>query len=89
LLELDIGEAEAIALAVERKSDILLIDEQKGRKVASRLGLDRIGILGILIQAKNKGFIIEVKPIMDDLRIQAGFWIKNDLYNYVLQEAGE
>ena len=89
LLELDIGEAEAIALAVEKKSDILLIDERRGDKVASRFGLNRIGILGILIEAKNKGFIAKVKPIMDDLRIQAGFWIRDDLYDYVLNIVGE
>ena len=89
LLELDIGEAEAIALAIEKKSDILLIDERRGDKVASRFGLNRIGILGILIEAKNKGFITKVKPIMDDLRIQAGFWIRDDLYDYVLNIVGE
>jgi predicted nucleic acid-binding protein len=89
LLELDIGEAEAIALAVEKKSDILLIDERRGDKVASRFGLNRTGVLGVLIEAKQKGFITEVRPIMDDLRIQAGFWIRDDLYDYVLTIVAE
>lgn len=37
LLELDIGEAEAIALAIEMKGELLLLDERFARKIASRL----------------------------------------------------
>lgn len=88
-LELDIGEAEAIALATALKADLLLLDERKGRLVASRLGLKFIGLLGILIEAKHKGLIVEVKPIMDDLITKAGFWISQQLYQHVLQVVGE
>ena len=88
-LELDSGEAEAIALAVSLKADLLLLDERKGRVVASRLGLNYIGLLGVLIEAKNQHLINEVKPVMDDLIGKAGFWISQQLYHYVLQVAGE
>ncbi|MGA1825192.1 MAG: DUF3368 domain-containing protein [bacterium] len=89
LLELDLGEAAAISLAIERQADIILLDEIKGRKIASRLGLKYIGLLGILIEGKRRGFIDTVKPILDQLITGAGFWIAKNLYNRVIQEVNE
>jgi len=45
--------------------------------------------LGVLVEAKRKGFIVAVKPILDDLITRAGFWVGRDLYDRVLVEAGE
>mgnify|MGYP001148757337 CR=1 FL=1 len=89
LLELDEGEAEAVVLAMEIQADLLLLDERRGRKAASRWGLKLIGLLGILIEAKRRGFIGAVRPILDDLITKAGFWISRQLYARVLQEAEE
>jgi predicted nucleic acid-binding protein len=83
--ELDIGEAEAIALAVEIQADQVLIDERRGRLVAARLNLRYTGILGILVEAKSKGLIAEVKPLLDALIYEAGFWVAEPLRNSVLR----
>jgi predicted nucleic acid-binding protein len=88
-LELDKGEAESLALAVELSADLVIIDERRGRQVASRLGLNRIGILGILLVAKNRGLITAIRPILDSLRQKAGFWLAEDLYNQTLRLANE
>lgn len=52
--ELDIGESEAIILALENNIDTILMDENKGRKIAISKGLHPIGTIGVLIQAKKQ-----------------------------------
>jgi predicted nucleic acid-binding protein len=88
-LELDPGEAEAIALTIELQADLLLLDERRGRVVALRLGLKFVGLLGTLIEAKQHGLVPAVKPVLDDLMTKAGFWISRELYDRVVQAAGE
>lgn len=87
--ELDPGEAEAIALAVELNADRLLMDERLGRAAAMRVGLQVTGVLGILIAAKRNNLIQDVKPLLDALIEQVGFWIDVRLYAEVLQAVGE
>lgn len=86
--ELDVGEAEAIALALEIEAQVL-IDERRGRIVAERLNLRYTGILGILVEAKHQELIAAVKPLLDALISQAGFWVATDLYDRVLQLVDE
>ncbi len=86
---LDKGETEAITLALNLKAQYLLIDELQGRNVAKTLGLNVTGTLGILLKAKQKGNIQLVKPLIDHLKNQAGFWIDDSLYQLVLKQAGE
>ena len=87
--ELDDGEAEAIALAIELNANRLLIDERRGRIVASRLGVKFTGVLGILIVAKHQGLISAVKPVVDDLIRTAEFRVAESLYFRILQDVGE
>ena len=88
-IELDRGEAEAIALAIELNADLLLIDEKIGRSVATRFDPKFIGLLGTIIEAKSKGLVESVKPILNDLQTKAGFWISRKLYENVLKYAKE
>jgi uncharacterized protein len=88
-MELDPGEAEAVVLALEIGADQVLIDEHRGRVIAARLKLNYTGILGILLEAKRRGLIVAVKPLLDALIHQAGFWVADALYNRVIELAGE
>lgn len=88
-VELDHGEAEAIACTIELNAELLLIDERLGRAIARRLDRRVIGLLGILIEAKGRGLAPAVKPLLDSLITRAGFWVTKDLYARVLQAAGE
>ncbi len=88
MIDLDLGEAESIALAVEKRASYLIIDELKGRKIANDLGLRVVGILGIIIKAKTDGRIPLVGPLIDELRLH-GFRLKDNLVKDVLKRLGE
>ena len=87
--ELDDGEAEAIALALERCADLLLMDESEGRRIAALYGVATTGTLGLLIRAKQTGKLPALKPELDALRHHGHFWIKRSLYTDALRAVGE
>jgi predicted nucleic acid-binding protein len=89
LNDLDGGEAEAIALAVELKAEYLLMDETKGRQIAENFNIKVTGILGILIKAKEEGLITELKPYLQRLVDEAGFWLNPKLIVKILEIVNE
>ena len=86
---LDAGEAAALSLAVEIHADAVLVDERRGYQVARQLGLRAFGVAGILLRAKSAGKLPAVKPVLDSLQREAGFWIADSLRQQVLKLAGE
>jgi len=87
--DLDRGEAESIALALELGADLVLLDEKEGRHAAQRLGLRVVGIVGVLLDAKAHGMINGVKSHLDALRHTVGFYLSESLYQATLKRAGE
>ncbi len=68
---------------------MVIMDERDGRHAAERLGLNTIGVIGILMQAKAQGKISDLRPHQDALRNVAGFYIGEQLYHHALKIAGE
>jgi predicted nucleic acid-binding protein len=87
--DLDVGEAEVIALAVERTAGLILVDETEARRVADLYGIPKTGIIGLLLRAKHEKVIEFLKPELDRLVYQSGFWISHDLYQQTLEAVEE
>ncbi len=87
-MQVDIGEASAIALALETADNIVILDDWKARKVAERLGLSVTGTLGVIIKARNTGIIPSIKPYLDKIR-ETNFRISEELEQIALKEANE
>ncbi|MCB0161647.1 MAG: DUF3368 domain-containing protein [Caldilineaceae bacterium] len=88
LIDLDPGEAEVLALALERKADLVILDERLGRGYARRLGLALTGVLGVLLRAQQEGYLDALEPEIMRLK-QAGIRLGDDLVARVLQMSGE
>jgi len=87
--DLDDGESEVIALAIEQRAALMLLDESDARRIADLYGLSSTGIIGLLIRAKQEGHIDSLKPELDRLLHQGGFWIAASLYDQALNAVGE
>ena len=87
--DLDYGEAQAIALAVEETPDVIVLDESEARNLADTFSLRKTGVIGLLMRAKHEGRIASLKSELDRLRDEAGFWIHDDLYRQTLAAVGE
>lgn len=83
------GEVEVMILAQEEpKADLVILDDNTAKKTARFLELTVTGTLGILVKAKQLKLIEKIKPLMDAL-IGNGFFVAQNVYNMVLEQAGE
>ena len=57
--------------------------------MATRLGLNVVGVLGVLVEAKHKALVPHLKPLLDALITRAGFWVSPQLYERVLHAVRE
>lgn len=85
----DLGEAEAITLATELHADHLLIDERKGRRLALQERLPIVGLLGVVLMAKNCSLIVSARQLLDRLDNEAGIYLSNEIREKALKTVGE
>jgi hypothetical protein len=68
---------------------LLIIDDSSGRRIATTLGLRCTGTVGLLVASKRAGHLVRIAPLLEDLRVQARFWISDDVIRRALDMAGE
>ena len=66
--QIDKGEPSGIALALEIPEAIIILDDNKARKIATKLSLKVTGTLGVIINAKKRGFIDDAIKILEDIK---------------------
>jgi predicted nucleic acid-binding protein len=84
-VDLDQGEASALALAKSQKNALLIIDERRGRKLAKQTGIEVIGLLGVVVKASLTGKIDDGMEVLSLLR-RNGFRISDKLMQQAQQK---
>jgi predicted nucleic acid-binding protein len=83
------GETQAILLASSLPGSLSILDETGGRRVAARLGVNVIGVVGILVLARQRGLVPNLAPELQQLRGPGGFRMSAQVYQLALRLAGE
>jgi len=88
IADLGPGESEVLTLALEIPDSLMVLDERLARRIAELRGLKFTGTAGVILKAKQKGYITSVSSILDNL-VNLGFRISKNLRNDILRLAGE
>ncbi len=87
--ELGRGKAYAIALSLELKADVLLINDKKAKEIAEKKGIKTRWNTEVLLDALEQKLIknySEFEKLLNRL-IEVGFWIEKREYEKVILKA--
>lgn len=87
-LQIDKGESSAIALALEMPDSMLILDDNKARKIANQLELAYTGTIGVIVKAKLLGLITSIKPIIAKIK-QTDFRLTTEIELQAIIQAKE
>ena len=82
------GEKEVLALAIEIPDFLALLDDGLARRYANLLGIKLTGTMGILLKAKQNGYLQRIEPILNQLELLK-FRLDATTRTSVLKLAGE
>ena len=86
--DLDKGEASLINNVIKYKNSLLIIDDAKARRLAKKLNLNFTGTVGVIIAAKQLGYINKIKPLLEKINL-TNFRLAPDIYAKALLLAEE
>ena len=88
VLDLGPGELASMALALEKPSHIILLDDMLARRTALAAGLTVWGTLRVLLEAKENGLTDQIEPLGDRLG-NTGIWLSAEIRQRMMHLAGE
>ena len=88
-IELDMGEAEALAQAPERNATFFIVDERAARDMASNKGLKVVGTARLLARLHLDGKAEDPRVLIRKLRRDLGFRIRDDVLEDAIAMASE
>lgn len=88
LPNLGMGEREVISLAVNMPDALAILDDRLARAYAKELNIAFTGTLGILLKAKQAGYLNTLSPLLDQLN-SLGFRVDYETQRFILKLAGE
>lgn len=86
--DLDLGEKETLALALESSDPLVILDDGLARRHAKLLEIPCTGTIGVLLKAKEKSLLLRIQPIIDQLA-GLGFRLSPATRKAALDLAGE
>lgn len=88
IVDLGPGESEVLAIATYHPSALVILDDKMARRIAEMQGFRLTGTAGVLLRAKVKGLIPELKPVVEKL-LSLDFHLKPELVQAISELAGE
>ena len=82
------GEVEVMMLAKELNADLVIIDDYPARQTAKYLNLKLTGTVGVMLKAKQNGYIEEVMPIIYRM-IEKGIYFSDKLIMQIKKISNE
>jgi predicted nucleic acid-binding protein len=77
-----------LVLCKELKADWLIIDDARARAAAISGGYQVVGLAGVLLLAKQRNLIKEIKPLFKQL-VDKKFRLSDKIIEEILKKAGE
>ncbi|MEM9568247.1 MAG: DUF3368 domain-containing protein [Cyanobacteria bacterium P01_A01_bin.3] len=77
------GETSVLAWSLLHPGTEVILDDLAARRCASKLGLPVRGTLGLAIAAKQRGYVEEARPLIEQLK-EAGMYLSDSVINRAL-----
>jgi predicted nucleic acid-binding protein len=88
-LGLDHGEEAVLAWALAHSGTLAIIDDRRGRRAATAIGVPVVGTLGLILEAKRRAIIPAARPVVEHLLRTTDWYLSASFREQALARVGE